>query len=523
MAVRTDANAWYIPTGHQQYLPGKEVANFQVPNDLFVGLTQPIIAHNMKFDWSQSELNGIKVPTGNLRCTLMESVYIDENHIPGHSLETVLKLYLNKEKKIDLASLMRQFGWAKTPPEIMHDYAIQDVNYLPELDDVLLSRMEPQHIKLWEETDREFMLLLADIEMRGIPIDRFLCEELAHKCEARLLEIRRELGFDPAKSSQLHPKLFSDPPIGLGFEVPSRTPKKGDPQVNLDWLASKGHPVTALVYEYRKTQQQLSMYFSAYLKLTTRAYPRLHPNFKQHGQVNGRPSCENPNLSQIPREEYQDAFVKKLFLPEQDKQLWEADYRTIEYRLSAVYARSAKLIELFENEGDFHQLVADDIQREAEIPFSRQQAKTFNYATGYGAGPETVSKKLGLSISTAKRVIDGYRSAYPELRTASNEATEYANQHGEVEFWTGRTRHFRWESEHRKAFNSVIQGGAFEIVKRSLLKLHRAGFQISNQVYDSVWLNVDSEKDVIEAQHIMEDWTKPFFGLSFRTDRKRLN
>ena len=56
-----------------------------------------------------------------------------------------------------------------------------------------------------------------------------------------------------------------------------------------------------------------------------------------------------------------------------------------------------------------------------------------------------------------------------------------------------------------------------------MLLLHAAGFSISNQVHDSVWLNVDNEKEVTEAQDIMENWTHETFGLTFRTDRKMLH
>ena len=183
------------------------------------------------------------------------------------------------------------------------------------------------------------MLLLAEIEMNGILIDRELCAELQHSVRLGFKRFVSELGFDPAKPSQLHPKLFSDPPLGLGLRPSSFTPT-GKPQVSLEWLQGVGHPTTALVHEYRKISKQLSSYFSAYLDLTTRENPRLHPTFKQHGTETGRLSCENPNLQQIPREEYKDASVKALFLPEPGKELWEIDYRTIEYRLQAVYAES---------------------------------------------------------------------------------------------------------------------------------------------------------------------------------------
>jgi len=520
-ALKTDHNSWYIPVNHKPYLD-QQPDNFIVPEDLFTGYEGPIIAHNMKFDYIVLKRHGIELPVGNLWCTMMLSVYINENHIVGHDLDAVMTRFLGVRKKTVEAAALKKFGWVNAPVHYMAQYAEQDCSPLPELYDALLDKSQLQHIQFWEQFDRPFMLLLAEIEMNGILIDRELCAELQQQCQARLQEIRKQLGFDPAKPSQLHPKLFSDPPLGLGLRASSFTPT-GKPQVSLEWLQGVGHPTTALVYEYRKISKQLSSYFSSYLDLTTRENPRLHPTFKQHGTETGRLSCENPNLQQIPREEYKDASVKRLFLPEPGKELWEIDYRTIEYRLQAVYAESRQLLDLFENEGDFHQLVADDVSRKAGIPITRQRAKTINYLMSFGGGPRVLQAQLGTSFSVAKEIHEAYKAAYPEIFEKAWEAQQVAEADMQIDMWSGRTRHFVYPGEAHKAFNAVIQGGSFEIVKRSMLLLHAAGFSISNQVHDSVWLNVDNEKEVTEAQDIMENWTHETFGLTFRTDRKMLH
>jgi DNA polymerase I len=524
LAVTTNKDTYYIPTGHTSFL-GSEPINITIPNSFFDGVRCPIVAHNMKFDYQVITKAGIQMPVDNLWCTMMLSVYIDENNKgkdAGHDLDLILRKYLKAErKKTREAAALKQFGWTNAPPEYMAVYAEQDCKPLPELFRTLRPKLSAEQNQLWEETDRDFMLLLSDLEVLGLPIDRQLCEQLNQKCLERMNQIRSELGFDPAKSSQLHPKLFSQPPFGLGLKPAFRTPT-GKPQVSYNWLAQQGHPVTSLIAEYRLTAKQQSSYFSAYLKLTTRDYPRLHCTFKQHGTETGRLSCEAPNLQQIPREEYNDAKVKDVFLPEVGRQLWEIDFRTIEYRLQAVYAEDRKLLELFENEGDFHQLVADDISQKLGVNFPRQKAKTVNYLMSFGGGKQVLAKALGVSVGVAASIHAAYRNSYPRIFDKSYEAQKYAEATMEIPIWSGRVRHFKYQSECHKAFNAVIQGGAFEIVKRSMLKLRQAGFVMSNQVHDSVWLNVDNEADVIEAQKLMEDWTKPYFGLSFRTDRKRL-
>jgi DNA polymerase-1 len=520
ISIATDRNTYYIPVGHRPW-NGFSVTNVVVRPDLFQDLKVPLVAHNWKFDAKVLRKLGLTLPTDNLWCTMMMSVYIDENYKGkgmSHELADVAPRYLGKEsqKEVGMAKAMKDL-WEDIPPNYMGKYAEVDARLPYDLYSVLKSKMEPAWIKQWDKYDRDFMLLLMEMEELGVPIDREMCEKLGFQCETRLSEIRQELGFDPAKPTQLHPKLFSDPPFGLGLTVPSYTPKDHKPQVGLEWLQSVGHPTTALVYEYRKTSKQLSSYFSAYLKRSTRDYARLHPYFKQHGTVTGRLTCSEPNLEQIPREEYKNAEVKKVFLPEEGKQLWEVDFRTIEFRLMAVYCKNPALLKMFREEGDLHQLVAD------EIGVDRHTAKNrINYPIGFGAGGNRIAKELGKSVSEGYKIFNKYRDAYPELFDKMEDAQRAAEAKMEISMWNGRKRHFRFESECRKAFNSIIQGGAFEIVKRGMLNLRKEGMVMSNQVHDSVWIQGDSEAQIIEAQRLMEDWTEKPFGLKFSTDRKLL-
>ena len=192
----------------------------------------------------------------------------------------------------------------------------------------------------------------------------------------------------------------------------------------------------------------------------------------------------------------------------------------IDYRLYTQI--DSKLIELFENEGDFHQLVADDLSEKLGVRFPRQQAKTVNYLMSYGGGKQVLSKALRVPVSVAANIHAAYKASYPLIFDKASDSTCSTKLNMEIPMWSGGVRHFKYQGECHKAFNAVVQGGAFEIVKRSMLRLRNAGFTMSNQVHDSVWLNVNSEAEVIEAERIMTDWTKEFFGLTFSTDRKRL-
>jgi DNA polymerase I-like protein with 3'-5' exonuclease and polymerase domains len=131
--------------------------------------------------------------------------------------------------------------------------------------------------------------------------------------------------------------------------------------------------------------------------------------------------------------------------------------------------------------------------------------------------------QLGISQLKAAKYLRQYRELYRNLFKTMFYAEQTADDLHFIKMWSGRRRHFKWQSEHRKAFNSIIQGGSFEIVKRSMILLDNAGYDQRCQVHDSVWLQVSEESEVEKAQVLMEEWTEPVFDLKFTTDRKRLN
>ena len=113
------------------------------------------------------------------------------------------------------------------------------------------------------------------------------------------------------------------------------------------------------------------------------------------------------------------------------------------------------LLDLFENEGDFHQLVADDVSRKAGIPITTTRAKTINYLMSFGGGPRVLQAQLGTSFGVAKEIHEAYRAAYPEIFEKAWEAQQVAEADMQIDMWSGRTRHF------------VYPGGDAQSIQRS--------------------------------------------------------
>jgi DNA polymerase-1 len=314
--------------------------------------------------------------------------------------------------------------------------------------------------------------------------------------------------------------LFSVPPIGLGLPKPPAKGKSDAPTLNAAYLSSVGHPVTALVLEYRRLGKAASSYFEAYPKLLDNE-GRLHPTFKQHGTVTGRLSCENPNLQQIPREATQEGMnVKKLFLPNDGYELWEFDYSNIELRMAAAYSRERSLVLAFREGADLHQRVAD------ELGISRHEAKTCNFLLLYGGRANKLNSQINCGMKRAKEIVDKYLAQYPKLFALISQCENMASKRGYVKTWSGRKRHLQYQSEAWLAFNSLIQGGCGDVLRVSASDLVDQGYEVVNLVHDSVWVNIpvgEVPQQSEKIQSIMTDWTEPKFGVSFVTDKKRLN
>jgi DNA polymerase-1 len=475
-----------------------------------MNLEVPVVFHNAKFDIHVLRRVGIQIPEAfNFYDTMLMCHLINEEEF-NFSLQAMAGKYLGASKEVELARAMKKdMKWEETPAWAMARYAERDAKATYDLYLALKPRFE-EFENYWER-EREFLLLLQGMETRGVQVDLEMAHKLKDMCEDRLLKIQAELGFNPNKRKELHGKLFDPPPMGIGLKVKNRTPG-GQPKVDTKFLETTNHPVAGLLLEHSETKKQLTSYYNSYIRLCE-GYGRIHPSFKQHGTRTGRLSCADPNMQQIPRE----SPIKKLFLTEPGKQLWEIDFRNIEMRLAAVYSGEPSLLNTFANEGDVHQLTAD------LLGISRQHAKTVNFLIIYGGGARALSAQIRESESKCKDILDDYRKAYPNLFARMRQCTQAAeNNDGVVRLWSGRKRHFRTSFDYHKAFNSIIQGGAFEIVKESMLRLQAVGFDIRNQVHDSVWLMVDNEDQVIEAERVMTDWTEPAFKLRFSTDRKRL-
>lgn len=491
-----------------------------------------LIFHNAKFDIVSLRTLGIDY-RGQFYDTMLLAHLLNETPDYeggwGKSLDW-LSHHFFQEGKDDqhVKGWAKAFGWSTIPPQMMSPYAKKDAELTLRLFHKLWPKIVEQGLdKLWD-VEQRFVRLLVKMESRGIRIDAGLCRSMSEQGRQRMADIVCQLGKNPGSSKDLEVLLFDE----LGLEpLEGHRTNKGAYSFNKvamekydAMLEEKKDERAGLVKEYRGWQKACSVAYEGYPALLS-PDGRLRPNYNMHRVTTGRLSCSEPNLQQVPRvsSNVWDGGLKGVFIPAEGYELWEADYSQLEFRLGAAYAEEEALIEEFRKpDGDIFSTMA------LELGMERRDVKTLTYSLQYGGGVNRISTVFGVSPTRAAEIRDNYFSTYPGFKRMANTASMAAKRRGYVKTFTGRRRHFlKPEEESHKAFNAVIQGGAAEIVKHTMLRLESNvdcdDCRMLLQVHDSVVFEIRSdrvEEFVPRIKETMEAVT-PDFGVNFKVDVHR--
>lgn len=392
-------------------------------------------------------------------------------------------------------------GFNEIDPKEGYKYACEDAWY-----SLCLGKdLEPiaKRLGVWKSfihQEMEFLRVIRHMEDSGMLLDIDNLSKLRKTIESKLTRLKAEWDFHfPCAISS--PKQVAEYFYGNKLWKPGAVGKSGVPSVNKVAMEAQlsgntvGAQAAILRLEYQLLQKNFTTYTEAYIERAAQ-YPdkRIHPSILQHGTETGRISMSNPNLMQIPTRSEMGRMVKDCFVAASNHTLVVADYSQIELRVLAHFAGGALLNAYLHGE-DVHQQTADF------VGCSRDQGKTGNFAYVYGAGPKKLAQTLNMTYEQALDFIKKYEKAYPEVVTLRKDVVRAAERRGFVKTLSGRIRRIyginkegaeRWSAE-RKAFNTVIQGGASDIVKKAMISFFNEGLpnvKIICQVHDEIVLEV---------------------------------
>jgi DNA polymerase-1 len=512
------------PTGLSSNLGALELAQLKKKIESYAGT---LIFHNAKFDLESLRTLGINY-TGRFYCTMIMAHLINENIPFSKSLDSCGKHYLKdpgKKMSPMFDGFLKLYGWVGMLPEIIFEYAAYDADLTLRLFETLLPKFNNEQLEdYWRQHKEEFFTVIRTMERRGVCVDIPFCRKMAVLGQNAMEDIIELLGDRKPSGKNLEHMLLDE----LGLPVVKRSKKTGNPSFDKDamklyeeMLVRTENPLADYILSYRGWQKSVSSNYLPYVELIS-PDGRLRCNYKLHGTKTGRMSCEKPNLQQIPRsgKKAWNGELKQAFIAAEGYTLWEADYGQLELRLATAYANETGLKRVFAEGRDIF------TEMSKQIGMARQDTKTLTYTIQYGGGINRISTVFGVSAERAGQIRENFYLSYPGFRAKANIAQSKARAKGKLRLWSGRYRHFLYpQDEAHKGFNSIIQGGAADIVERTMVRLfntvdHEEECRMLLQVHDSIVFEI---KNGLESKYLpmikkcMEN-VEPDFGVRFAVD-----
>ena len=448
------------------------------------------IGQNIKFDILALKKYDISVK-GPLFDTMLAHYLLKPDL--RHNLNYLAEIYLSY-LPVSIEELIgkkgkNQLNMRDVDIEAVKEYAAEDADITWQLKEILEKELADSGLtKLFEEIEMPLVYVLAEMEWTGIRIDSGILEYYAVELNAETEILEKEIfemagmKFNLQSPKQLGEILFDKMKI---ISNPSKTKTKqySTGEEVLEKIADK-HPIIAKILEYRGLKKLISTYVEALPRLVNEKTGKIHTSYNQAIASTGRLSSTNPNMQNIPIREERGREIRKAFVPSDEKHiLLAADYSQIELRLMAHMSGDEAMIEAFRNSEDIHAATAakihglkqDEVTREM-----RSQAKTANFGIIYGISAFGLSQRLNISREEAKKLIDGYFSTYPGVKTYMDNNIHMAREKGFVETIMGRRRTLtdinsrnaivRGMAE-RNAINAPIQGSAADIIKLAMINI----------------------------------------------------
>lgn len=293
------------------------------------------------------------------------------------------------------------------------------------------------------------------LKSRGLVADKMKLGMTLLEAQKAVAKDKGDEGFNIQSKHHLS-QLFFDI---MQLKPLSYTDKKA-PQVDEDFLESiKGeYNFAANLILYNKLNKIKSTYYERFLDEHEDGI--FYPQYYLHRTVSGRMSGD---FQQLPRPlenghplllKYNNV-IREFFIARPGCILVDDDYDSLEPRIFASVAGDQALIDIFKNGHDFYSTIAIMVEKLENVSAdkkaenylgkvnktARQMAKIYSLGLAYGLDDYKLHKDLNIPQHEAKKLVEGYFSAFPKLHKWMTETKKSILLNGEISTRFGRIRH----------------------------------------------------------------------------------
>ena len=517
--------AYYVPIAHSYLGVAAQISNEAARQAIIQLNRHKLVLQNFKYDYEIIK-NNFEIELKLYADTMILSWLLDTNEKVG--LDYQINKYFN-HKMIAFKDVVKK-GENFSNVDILNacDYAAEDALMTLKLFNKQLvlfkERNSEEILKLAFDLEFDFIYVLADMENNGIKIDVNLLKELKETNYKYIQELTTKIyetsgvEFNINSPKQLGVVLFET--LALPTAKKTKTGYSTDEAV-LNGLFD-AHSVVPLLLNYREAYKLQSTYIEPLLELGLKNEDnRIHTSFLHTGTATGRLSSKNPNLQNIPVKSEAGSQIRSAFIPKDGYTLVGIDYSQIELRLLAHFSKDEALVDAFNNNLDIHYQTAVKIFGEELAKEKRSIAKSINFGLLYGMGSKKLGDTLGISSKEAKIYIESYFKAFKSVKDYLKSIEESAHVNGYIKTLLNRKRLFNFESANamlkaaylREAVNTMFQGSAADLIKLSMVKIHKKYKNNDNmrmllQIHDELIFEVKediADEIIIDLKEIMEN------------------
>ncbi|MEO1677655.1 MAG: DNA polymerase I [Pseudomonadota bacterium] len=541
--------ACYIPLTHKKggsddLFADDALADGQMPLDVALALLKPMledpailkIGQNLKYD--AKILRRLDVDLDPIDDTMLLS-YAMHAGLHGHGMDALSERYLGHQPipiKELIGSGKSQITFDKVEIDKAARYAAEDADVTLRLWNAFKPGLHRAKVTtVYETMERPLIPVLADMEMRGIKVDRDTLSRMSNAFAQKMAGLEAEIHelagetFNVGSPKQLGEILFDK--MGLEGGKRGKTGAWSTPADVLEDLATM-HDLPARVLDWRGLSKLKSTYTDALQDHINPDTGRVHTSYAIAGAATGRLASTDPNLQNIPVRTEEGRRIREAFVAEPGRVLVSLDYSQIELRILAHIAGIDALKEAFREGQDIHAATASEmfnVPLDEMTPDIRRQAKAINFGVIYGISAFGLSRNLRIPRAEAQDFIDRYFERFPGIRTYMDETVKFAKEHGYVQTLFGRKIHTPEINAkgpgagfaRRAAINAPIQGTAADVIRRAMVRMDGAlGDQPAGmllQVHDELIFEVEEgavDPLIRTVREVMEGAAHPAVELS---------
>ena len=456
------------------------------------------VGHSLKFDILMLEAEGIKV-RGPVMCTMLGIGVLKAGATRQASLQFTAQDLLN----IGLDKAEQNSDWGGKLSTTQLKYAANDAGILIKIMTQLQKKLDEAGLTKIAILEYCCLLPIVEMQSRGIYLNRDRWQRVRQEYEQqrdRLADkIYRELEreFNIASSTQLLKVLRT-----YGIKIKSTNSNVLIEQV-------KNYPVVAEIIKYRSLNNIINTFLKGF-ESHIHSDNRLRGNWWQIGTRTGRTSCQEPNLSNIPK----IPKIRNCFSATDGYLLVDADYSQIELRLAATRMNVPTLIEAFVKGQDIHALTASSVYDcgiEDLTPQQRKLGKILNLGLIYGMGAEkfrlNAAKKFSVYLTAArsKELREMFFALYPEI-DEYHQSCRRSWQQGQQKASSTLGRVNIWSSKSPKLnqiINYPIQADCADILKQAISNWY---LECLHQKLDAYLVLTAYDQLVIEVREEQEQY-----------------